>query len=109
MGDERDGGGDCNSAGLPLLPATVTLMSMAQVFVSCIGGRVGGDDRQTHHPQTTITSFFTLSRIRIQQSNRQESESRVLENRECPSVTSRPVINLSVVPSSSPEGIPGKP
>jgi hypothetical protein len=60
MGDERDGGGDRNSAGPSLLPATVTLMSMSQVFVGCIGGRVGGDDGQTHHPQTTITSFHFL-------------------------------------------------
>jgi hypothetical protein len=33
----------------------------------------------------------------------------VLEKRECPSVTSCPVVNLSVVPTRSPEGISGEP
>jgi hypothetical protein len=62
-------------------------------------------------PCSTINITLTKSRSVVVWSSRTHNNN--FANRvgkwECPSVTSRPVVNLSVVPTSSPEGILGEP
>ena len=79
MREERDGGGDRGSAGDSAVAVgdCDNKVNGASLCRLCMCSRVGGNMMgKLHHPQIMIMSFWTLLRMRTQQSNRRESEIR---------------------------------